>query len=98
MALHKRNVELERLVEEILHLTDKTKTEAIRRSFAERSQCLAHRQVLDQPATRVRAFLEHEVWPEVPEEERGQRLTSTEEDELLGYGEALPYEHEFQRS
>lgn len=46
-----------------------------------------YRQTTDRPASRVRAFLESEVWPEVPETERGRRLTRTEEDDILGYGE-----------
>jgi prevent-host-death family protein len=37
-------------------------------------------------ATRVRRFLEQEVWPLVPEVERGRRLSRKEEDAILGYG------------
>ena len=88
MALNVKNPEVERLAEEVARLAGETKTEAIRRALAERRRRLVYRQRADHPATRVRDFLEHEVWPEVPEAERGKRLTQREEDELLGYGEA----------
>jgi antitoxin VapB len=32
-------------------------------------------------------FLEHEVWPTIPKEELGRRLTKEEEEDILGYGE-----------
>ena len=87
MALNLKNAEVEHLVEEVTRLTGETKTEAIRRALAERRQRLVYRQAFDRPASRVHAFLDHEVWPEVPKAERGKRLTRSEEDELLGYGE-----------
>ena len=34
----------------------------------------------------LRRFLEREVWPLVPADERGRRLTQDEEDAILGYG------------
>jgi antitoxin VapB len=37
---------------------------------------------------RIARFLEREVWPQVPERERGRRLTRREEDAILGYGRA----------
>ena len=58
------------------------------RRVAAKARCLVYRYASDRPATRVRSFLEHEVWPEVPRAERGKRLTRREEDELLGYGES----------
>ena len=33
-------------------------------------------------------FLESEVWPKIPDDEKGRRLSHDEEDELLGYGPA----------
>ncbi len=87
MALNLKNAEVEHLVEEVTRLTGETKTEAIRRALAERRQRLVYRQAFDRPASRVHAFLDHEVWPEVPKAERGRRLTRSEEDEILGYGE-----------
>jgi prevent-host-death family protein len=37
-------------------------------------------------AARLRRFLEQEVWPTVPAEERGRVLTREEEDAILGQG------------
>lgn len=87
MALNIKNPEVERLAEEIARLTGETKTEAIRRALAERRQRLSYRQRTGTPASRVRTFLERDVWPEVPKPERGRRLTRSEEDNVLGYGE-----------
>lgn len=42
--------------------------------------------VIPERATRLTRFLEQEVWPVVPEEELGRKLTRQEEDEILGYG------------
>jgi hypothetical protein len=36
---------------------------------------------------RLRAFLQDEVWPQIPEALRGRRLTKAEEEAILGYGE-----------
>ncbi|MGH9057778.1 MAG: type II toxin-antitoxin system VapB family antitoxin [Acidimicrobiales bacterium] len=87
MALNLKNAEVERLAEEVARLAGETKTEAVRRALAERRQRLAYRQTDDRPARRVRAFLEREVWPEVPKAARGKRLTRSDEDSILGYGE-----------
>jgi prevent-host-death family protein len=35
---------------------------------------------------RLQRFLEEEVWPHIPPEELGRRLTRAEEDAILGYG------------
>lgn len=35
---------------------------------------------------RIRRFLAEEVWPNVPPDELGRRLTAEEEDSILGYG------------
>lgn len=82
-----KNIEVERLAEEVARLTGETKTEAVRRALAERRQRLAYRQTNDRSANRIRAFLERDVWPEVPKSERGKRLTRSEEDDILGYSE-----------
>jgi antitoxin VapB len=87
MALNLKNAEVERLAEEVARLAGETKTEAVRRALAERRQRLIYRQATDRSSSRARAFLEREVWPCVPKVERGKRLTRTQEDEILGYGE-----------
>ncbi len=87
MALNLKNPEVERLAEEVARLAGETKTEAVRRALAERRQRLVYRQTAERSPSRVRAFLEREVWPAVPKAERGNRLSRSQEDQILGYGE-----------
>lgn len=86
MALNIKNIEVERLAEEVARLTGETKTEAIRKALAERRQRLAYRVDETGRAGRALRFLEEEVWPTVPRKERGRRLSRDEEDAILGYG------------
>lgn len=88
MALNLKNPEVERLAAEVARLAGESKTEAIRRALAERRQRLVYRQTSTAPGERALAFLRREVWPQVPKTERGRRLTRTEEDEILGYGDS----------
>jgi antitoxin VapB len=86
MALNIKNATVERLAAEIAKMTGETKTEAIRRALEERKQRLATSSIEGDRATRLRAFLEREVWPSIPRGERGRRLTRKQEDAILGYG------------
>ena len=87
MGLNLKNDEVERLVAEVARMTGETKTEAVRRALAERRQRLVYRLGSADRSERIRAFLEHEIWPQVPKRELGRRLTRQEEDDILGYGE-----------
>lgn len=87
MALNLKNAEVERLAAEVARMTGETKTEAVRRALVERRRRLAYRA---EPAGRVsrgRRYLEEDVWPLVPEDQRGRTLTHEEEDAILGYGD-----------
>ena len=86
VPLNIKNAEVERLVNEVAAITGETKTEAVRRSLAERRERLALRLVSDDRGVRLRRFLEEEVWPLVPDDEHSRRWTRAEEDALLGYG------------
>jgi len=86
MAMSIKNKEVERLAAELARLTGETKTEAIRKALLERKQRLALRESPRDRAARLRRFLETEVWPMVPPDQLGRRLTREEEDEILGYG------------
>jgi antitoxin VapB len=86
VALNIKNANVERLVSEVAALTGETKTEAVRRALEERRARLAFRVDARSRAERLQWFLEREVWPHVPEGERGRRLSSDEEDAILGYG------------
>lgn len=87
MALNIKNPEVESLVAEVARLTGETKTETVRRALIERRQRLSYRVAISDKGERLLGFLEREVWPHVPADQLGRRLTSDEEDEILGYGE-----------
>ncbi len=76
----------QQLAAEVACLTGESKTEAIRRALAERRQRLAYRVRPEDRETQALRFLEREVWPRIPEDQLGRRLSRREEDEILGYG------------
>jgi antitoxin VapB len=86
MALNIKNASVERLAAEVARITGESKTEAIRRALEERKARLKARAIEGDRGTRLRGFLEREVWTDVPRSERGRRLTRKQEDEILGYG------------
>jgi antitoxin VapB len=86
MGLNIKNSEVERLAAEVAALAGETKTEAIRRALAERRERLRYRGARRDRTADALAFLEREIWPRVPEGERGRRPTPDEEAEILGYG------------
>jgi antitoxin VapB len=87
MPLNIKNSEVERLVDEIAKLTGESKTEAVRRSLEERRARLGFRLADSSRETRLTWFLEREVWPLVPADQKGRVLTRDEEDAILGYGQ-----------
>jgi antitoxin VapB len=88
VALNIKNEEAERLAAEVARITGESKTEAIRRALAERRQRLAYRLSAGDREARALRFLEREVWPRIPDDQLGRRLSREEEDEILGYGPA----------
>ncbi len=86
MALNIKNGAVERLAAEVARITGETKTEAVRRALEERRARLAYRVADGDRSARLRRFLEQEVWPEVPDDVFGRRLTRVAEEEILGYG------------
>ena len=86
MALNIKNGAVERLAAEVARLAGESKTEAVRRALEERKARLAYRVVDADRMSRLRRFLETEVWPAIPREELGRRISREEEDRILGYG------------
>jgi antitoxin VapB len=86
VALNIKNAEVERLAGEVAQMAGESKTEAVRRALLERRQRLVYRLGGGDREARARRFLEEEVWPRVPRDQLGRRLTGAEEDEILGYG------------
>ncbi|HEX9185763.1 MAG TPA: type II toxin-antitoxin system VapB family antitoxin [Vicinamibacteria bacterium] len=86
MALNIKNVEVERLADEVSRLAGETKTESIRKALEERLARLRLRVVKRDREAEALRYLEREVWPSVPKSVLGRRLTRREEDRILGYG------------
>ena len=86
MSLRINNPEVERLIGEVAALTGETRAEVVRRALEERRARIVPFVRSQDRGVRLRHFLEHEVWPLVPDNEFGRRLTPDEEDVILGYG------------
>jgi len=85
MALNLKNAEVERLAAEVARLTGESKTEAIRKALEERRRRLKTVAPAERRARLLR-LLRGRIWPSIPKNERGRRLTPAEEDAILGYG------------
>lgn len=86
MALNIKNPVVEQLAEEIAALTGESKTEAIRQALLERRERLRYRFTSVDRAERIQTFLEREVWPRVPKQLLGRKISKKEREEILGYG------------
>jgi len=87
MALNIKNTAVERLAEEVARLSGESKTEAVRRALEERKARLAYRVADGDRVSRLKRFLETEVWPTIPPEELGRKMSREEEEQILGYGQ-----------
>ncbi|NOX61167.1 MAG: type II toxin-antitoxin system VapB family antitoxin [Chloroflexi bacterium] len=88
MALSINDREVENLIEHIVQVTGETKIEAVRIALTERYQRLARPSMPKDRRKRLLQFLENEVWPQIPSDQRGRRLSKEEEEAILGIGEA----------
>ena len=86
MAVNIKNERVERLLDQVAALTGETKTEAIRRALEERRDRLTRYPAQATPGDRLRRVLEREIWPTIPAQQLGRRLTKAEEEAILGYG------------
>lgn len=86
MGLNIKNAEVERLAAEVAARTGESKTEAIRVALEERAERLNSDEGRATRRDRVLKWLREEVWPKLPPDQRGRRLTREEEDEILGFG------------
>jgi antitoxin VapB len=85
MALNLKNAEVERLAAEVARLTGESKTEAIRKALDERRRRLKAVAPAER-RTRLLRLLRDRIWPSIPKNQLGRRLTRAEEDAILGYG------------
>ena len=87
MALSLKNPMVEALVAQVVSLTGESKTEAVRRALLDRVERLQMQQPVSRREQRLRAYLNEELWPEIPASEFGRTLSREEEAEILGYDE-----------
>ena len=87
MALNIKNREVDRLADEVAGRTHVSKTEAVRQALATRLATLERTGPTGRGG-RLRSFLEHDVWPYLPEELLGTKVTREERERILGLGEA----------
>jgi antitoxin VapB len=87
MALNIKNAQVERLATEVARITGETKTEAIRRALEDRKNRLALKtQRAAGRSSQIKDYLEREVWPHIPADVRGKKLTKRERERILGIG------------
>ena len=90
MDLNIKDTETEKLAAEVADMTGDTKTGAVREALREKKKRLeaqAKRGSKGRPRN-MQKWMEVEVWPLIPEEERGKPPMSKEEiEEILGFGE-----------
>jgi len=82
VALHIQDPEVERLAEEVAALAKETKDEAVRKALEERKVRLE----AGGERPDLETFLRTEIWPRIPADVLGKRISKEEEEEILGYG------------
>jgi antitoxin VapB len=88
MALNIKNEETEKLAAEVASLAGETKTGAVKRALLERRDRLRlETGAEEKPYRGMRQWLETEIWPQIPAEDRNRPpLTKAEREEILGIG------------
>jgi antitoxin VapB len=86
MALNIKDPETERLAAEAATLLGQTKTGAIRHALRDLIDRHAAVDDVEHREASLQRFLETEIWPLMPEDELGSRLSKEEQEEILGFG------------
>jgi antitoxin VapB len=86
MTLKITDTETEKLAAEIAEMTGDTKTGAVREALREKKRRLEMRSGPKGRPRSMQEWLEKEIWPRIPEEERGKPLTKAEVEDILGFG------------
>ena len=86
MALNLKNTEVERLAAEVARMANESKTEAIRRALLDRKQRLQVRRGDPDRQVRLERLLRNRIWPRIPSELMGKKISKRRREEILGYG------------
>jgi hypothetical protein len=89
MTLRIDDPETVKLAVETAGLTGESEAEAIRAALEERRARLRPKPPRRRPSMGLHEWLEREVWPLIPEQERDRPpMTKAERAQILGYGPA----------
>jgi antitoxin VapB len=86
MAINIRNAKVERLADELADMTGESRTAAILHALEERRERIVRVPARKPRLAHVLDFLEKEIWPNIPKNRLGRRLTKNERERILGYG------------
>lgn len=81
-----KDTEMEKLAAEVAEMTGETKEVAVREALREKKERLEMRGGPKGRPRSMQEWLETEIWPRIPEEERGKPLTKEEVEDILGFG------------
>lgn len=86
MPLNIKNPEAEALAAEVASLAGESKTEAIRVALLERRQRLKARRGQESKEVRIERLLTERIWPQIPSNVLGRKISKREKERILGYG------------
>src|SRR3954453_14817012 len=86
VAINIRNAKVERLADELADMAGESRTATILHALEERREKIARGPARKPQLAHVLAFLEKEIWPNIPKNLLGRRLTKTERERVLGFG------------
>ncbi len=84
MAMNIKSAKVERLAEELAHLTGESKTTVILHALEEHKERMALSPSGNRRLSQVLDFLEKEIWPTIPRKLLGRRITKRERERILG--------------
>ncbi|MEM7333403.1 MAG: type II toxin-antitoxin system VapB family antitoxin [Chloroflexota bacterium] len=87
MALNIKNDDVEKLLNELVKITGETKTQAVKKALEERRARLKTQQEPHRNAAYILAFLQDEIWSQIPQAVLGQSISKNEIEAILGYGD-----------
>lgn len=86
MAMNIKDAETEQLAAEVAALTGGSKTAAVRTALRELRDKLVRKETAEERYERLHRFLEEEIWPQLPAELLGKKISKGEQEEILGFG------------
>jgi antitoxin VapB len=84
--MHIKDTDTEKLAAEVAEMIGKTKEDAVREALREKKERLESCSGHEGRPQSLQKWLETEIWPRIPKEERGKPLTKEEVEDILGFG------------